>query len=278
VRRRRGRRAGTKTSVEFLVFADLPRDEGGIGAGKTKALAQRSRLLARETPPAERRQLARELAGDPDGGVVVIELARRGELPTDLRDLVTTQIFRNPDFSVRALAAEVFVRASDDGVKLPPSKELLAMAADGERGRAVFFGERAGCSKCHAFGTANATNTDGEASRVKPGDVGPDLTTIRTKYGRPELLDAILNPSAAIAPGFEPWIVERDDGALLTGFLLADGDPLVLKDPAGLRISLAAREVVAKRRSKLSLMPDNVALGLTAQELADLVAFLTTGK
>jgi putative heme-binding domain-containing protein len=268
------KRAGTKTSLEFLVFADLPTD-----AGKLRARSQEARLLAQETPAAERRKLAGELAADPDGGIVVIELARRGELADDLRDVVTTQIFRNPDFSVRALAAEVFTRASDDGVKLPPLRELLALPSDPERGRAVFFGERAGCSKCHAFGTANTTiNGDGAAGRVKPGDVGPDLTTIHTKYGRPELLDAILNPSAAIAPGFEPWIVERDDGALLTGFLLADGDPLVLKDATGARVSLAAKEVVSKRRSKLSLMPDNLALGLTAQELADLVAFLATGK
>ena len=138
------------------------------------------------------------------------------------------------------------------------------MKGDASRGRAVFFGNTAGCAKCHRFG--------GEGK-----DVGPDLSAIRTKYGRPELLDAILNPSAGIAFGYESWIVKTKGNDVLAGFVVADTpDNLVLKDSTGEQRTLPSKDITLRKKQTISVMPDNVALGLNAQELADLVEFLQT--
>ncbi len=260
------------TSVEFLVFVNREdtcagdaTTDGKGNDGKAKAAAARAELLASATPAAARLQAALSLAADPDGGLVLIELASRGELPEELRLPVADAIFRNPALSVRALASEVFLRVDETGGTQPSVKDYLALPADAARGRELFFSDRTGCAKCHTLGD-------------RGGDVGPALTVIGGKYDRTALLDAILHPSAAIAFGFEPWIVVTKGGEVLSGFLLADGDPLVLKDTDGKRRTLAAADVATRRRSKLSLMPDNIATGLTAQELVDVVEFLSAAR
>src|SRR6266487_6595595 len=60
---------------------------------------------------------------------------------------------------------------------------------DAERGKSLFLDEqRLACSKCHTV--------DGKAALA-----GPDLMTIGDKFGRRELVESILAPSATIAVG-----------------------------------------------------------------------------
>ena len=110
------------------------------------------------------------------------------------------------------------------------------------------------------------------------GDVGPDLTAVRTKLGREAVLDSILNPSAVIAAGYEPWLIETKDGETYSGFILSAGDTLMLKESSGQRRSLPAPSIVSRQQLKLSLMPDNIAVGMTPQELADVVEFLMAAQ
>jgi putative heme-binding domain-containing protein len=104
--------------------------------------------------------------------------------------------------------------------------------------------------------------------------VGPDLSQIRTKYGRPELLDSILNPSAAIGAGFESVTLTLKDGSILAGLLQADGAQVLLKDGTGARHVVDAADIVERRASKLSLMPEDISRDLSPQQLADMCAFL----
>ena len=50
----------------------------------------------------------------------------------------------------------------------------------------------------------------------------------------------------------------------------------MLKDTSGERHVIPAAEIVSRTKQKVSTMPDNVALGLAPQDLADLVAFLAS--
>ncbi len=62
---------------------------------------------------------------------------------------------------------------------------------------------------------------------------------------------------------------------MYSGFLLADGDDVLIKDTQGRRHVLARDEIAARTPQALSTMPEGVGLGFTAQELADLTSFLT---
>lgn len=275
---------GARTSLEFSVHVTRPTAATSAATAATAldparaaeqaALAARAARLADPATPREQRlELARALSLDPAAGLLLIELAARGDLDEELRRAAATGLLRHPELAVRALASESFPRLNDDGVELPSVAALLALKGDAARGRALFTSDRAGCAKCHRLASAA-----GGGDAAAGGDVGPALSAIGTKYDRAALLDALLQPSAAIAFGFEPWIVQTTNGELLSGFLLSDGDPLLLKEVSGARRTLRAAEVARKRRSTKSLMPDNVATGLSPQELADLVELLANAR
>ena len=152
----------------------------------------------------------------------------------------------------------------------PPKKEppapvtpdqVLSIKGDPANGRAVFLSDRAACHKCHAF--------NGEG-----GDVGPDLTAIHQKSDAGEILYNILDPSAAIGHDYEAWLVKTTSGRIHSGIIMGDGDELILKDAAGELIYIPSDQIAARKKLEKSIMPDNVAMGLTARQIADLLAYL----
>ncbi len=249
---------------DFGIAAKIPSEETAEQAAtKKRLMVLQKRLNQPGTPPEEKEKVALELASTQQGAYVLFRCADRGLLAKELLPKVTEAIYRNPDPGVRALATQYFPRPAKGGAPLPPVAELLKMSGDAKRGREIFFGATASCSKCHKVGDQG-------------GDIGPDLTNIRGKLGRDGILDSVLNPSATIAFGYEPWAFVTKDEEVITGFLLAEGDPVIVKDTAGNRRSIPHGEITERKRQASSVMPDNVALGLTAQELMDIVEFLTT--
>jgi putative membrane-bound dehydrogenase-like protein len=240
--------------VGFQVLVNQPAD-------RTRWAALRSALLREGAPAPEREAAAKELSAEREGGLLLLEWAENGELDDAAKGAVAKTIFTNPDLSVRALASQYFQRPAAGGAPLPSVAELAKLPGDPRNGQRVFFSATANCATCHTI-------------RGRGGDIGPDLTQVRAKYGANEIFDAILNPSAAIAFGFDTWMLATEDERLYSGFVLADGDTVVIKDTGGKRTALEKGEIVSRRKSKLSSMPDNVALGLKPQELADVVAFL----
>ncbi len=279
------RQGGSPTSVRFEVRVER--------APSGERLAPlRATLLDPAADEDARDDAALALAEDLDGAHVILALAAQGAFddgaarghdatsgasdagassvePGALAayaETVAEALYRHPDYAVRALASERFPRPAADGAALPPVEELLALDGDPVRGRDVFLAPSTQCATCHAV------TRDGVR---RGGDIGPELTAIREKYARPELLDAILNPNAGIAFGYDTWSWENADGRVVTGFLLAeDAERLVVKDTRGVRQVLDATSVTAKRKHALSTMPEGLALGMSPQDLADLLAFL----
>jgi putative heme-binding domain-containing protein len=59
--------------------------------------------------------------------------------------------------------------------------------------------------------------------------------------------------------------------------LVADGkDAVIIKDLAGVRHTIAVKDISSRKKSEKSLMPEASALGLSDQELADVAEFLMT--
>jgi len=247
-----GTSQGGRPDVEFQVWTKVEADPAEV-AETARALSDPS------TPAAELDPLVESLAGHRAGGLLLLRLASEKKLSPRAAELAGRFLPANPDLSVRSLATEFFAVPAAAAARTP--EEVLALAGVAARGGKVFFGPTAQCSTCHTYYGLG-------------GDVGPDLTTIAAKYGKPEILDAILHPSKAIAHGFDAWLVETKDGLLESGFLLADGDPVVLKDTGGKRHVIPAGEIEARTKQTVSTMPDGVALGLSAQDLADLLEFL----
>ena len=113
------------------------------------------------------------------------------------------------------------------------------------------------------------------AARLDLGvDVGPDLAAIGDKFDRAGLIDAVVNPSAAIAFGFaaELFVTRKDEPII--GFLQSEGATISIRDGYGRVRTIAKEDLAARVPLKTSLMPDPLLLALTDQDVADIVTFL----
>lgn len=183
------------------------------------------------------------------------------KIPEILLPFVEEKIFKNPDASIRVQAGNYFNRP---GVgKVFAIQDISKLPADIARGKAVFTSF---CSSCHKVDTTGNT-------------IGPELTDIGKKFDKTALLDAIINPSAAIVFGYEPWLVNTKDGASLYGFLISDNKRIiVLKDISGQKHIIPVNKISKKIKQEISFMPDPVSGGLTEQNLADVAGYLLNAQ
>jgi putative heme-binding domain-containing protein len=144
-------------------------------------------------------------------------------------------------------------------------KYSLTHQGDVSSGRKLFNDEqKLGCSKCHSI--------DGKASKA-----GPDLFAVGDKFGRRDLVDAVLMPSAVISPGYGTTIVETKAGTEVQGILkqrTAAGVQLMGAD--GKLVLIATAEIKEQRGSSLSLMPEGLQTALSVREFTDLIEYLAT--
>ena len=144
-------------------------------------------------------------------------------------------------------------------------KYSLTHEGDIARGAKLFADEqKLACAKCHSI--------DGKASKA-----GPDLFAVGDKFGRRDLVDAILLPSATISPGYGLVIVETKAGDEYQGVLKqSTGAGIQLMGADGKLVSIAAGDIREQRGGTVSLMPEGLQAGLTLQEFTDLTEYLTT--
>jgi putative heme-binding domain-containing protein len=143
------------------------------------------------------------------------------------------------------------------------AQSVLRLTGDAVRGRALFHGDAGPqCARCHIVKGVGR-------------NYGPDLSTIARKYERTALLDHIVNPSKLVAPEFVLHIVETRDGESLAGFVTAQSATEIrLHRETGDEITVPRSRVGSDEKSPLSAMPEGLLASLTAQEAAELLAYL----
>ena len=143
--------------------------------------------------------------------------------------------------------------------------KLLAESGDARRGRLVFASTTGPkCSGCHSINHDKKT-------------AGPDLANIGTKLGKGAILDSILNPSAGIAPEFYQWIVQTKSQGEVIGILAEDTPQrVIVRNENGEEIRLKPSDITSRRKSQLSMMPEDLVNHMTAAQLVDLLEYLTT--
>jgi len=146
-------------------------------------------------------------------------------------------------------------------------KYALTHEGDVARGAKLFADEqKLACAKCHSI--------DGRA-----GKAGPDLFAVGDKFGRRDLVDAVLTPSAVISPGYGTVIVETKAGEEVQGILKqATAAGVQLMNADGKLVSISKADIKEQRGSTLSLMPEGLQAGLSLKEFTDLTEYLTTLK
>ncbi|MGI8979287.1 MAG: PQQ-dependent sugar dehydrogenase [Pirellulaceae bacterium] len=215
---------------------------------------------------AMRASIVDRLLASTSGALMLERSLDRGEL---VENIVIERASQHADVSIR----DLFERY------LPPEKRLkrlgsvirpeqiLSLTGDEARGKKVFFETASvSCKNCHRI-------------QKEGKEVGPELTTIGKKYSRSQLLESILEPSKLIDPKYVTHLAELDDGRLATGLLVKkDESEVVLKDAQDKEIRIPAKEIERLVPQQQSLMPDLLLREMTAGQVADLLAYLSSLK
>jgi putative membrane-bound dehydrogenase-like protein len=136
-------------------------------------------------------------------------------------------------------------------------EESARLTGDAARGKNTV----ARCAMCHAVAGAGA-------------EVGPALDGWGRGKSAEVVATALIKPSAEIAHGYEAMELKTKDGVTIQGIVIKEGDPLMIRSMGGITQIVPADRVASRRRMPQSLMMSAAQLGLTAQDVADVVAFL----
>ncbi len=124
------------------------------------------------------------------------------------------------------------------------------------------------CFKCHRMG-------------LQGGILGPDLTSAGGKYNVHDMLVSIIEPSKVISDQYGATQFLTEDGEIITGRVInMRGKNLSvltnMLDPSSLT-NVDRDNIAETSAAKVSMMPTGLLDTLTAQEIADLVAYLRSG-
>jgi putative heme-binding domain-containing protein len=139
------------------------------------------------------------------------------------------------------------------------------------RGRSFENGQEAfaaaQCLACHKFGNEG-------------GSVGPDLTTVASRFGPRDVLESSIEPSKVVSEQFQSMRFELKDGDDVSG-LIVDETPekySVLINPLeSVKMDIPKANITSRMPSKLSPMPEGLLNILTKEEILDLLAYIQSG-
>lgn len=139
--------------------------------------------------------------------------------------------------------------------------DVLGREGDRLRGERVFEQH---CAVCHTFRSAG-------------GRIGPDLSGVRNQPADALLLHIVV-PDYEITPGYEAFSVDTRDGRSFFGRLESEApNGVTLRDGAGQSHQIVRGDIASMRAATSSLMPVGLEDAMSAQELADLIAYLKLG-
>ena len=133
---------------------------------------------------------------------------------------------------------------------------------DAKRGEALFLAERSQCLACHKHAG-------------KGNEIGPDLAKLTGPRTKEDWLESMLEPSRRVDAAFQAYTLKSLDGTATTGVLVKkDAKEITLKDALAKLITVKVEDVESFTPSRESLMPRGLLADFTAQQAADILAFL----
>ncbi|NQW49174.1 MAG: HEAT repeat domain-containing protein [Planctomycetes bacterium] len=140
--------------------------------------------------------------------------------------------------------------------------KLVRGNANARRGEAIYARENLKCVACHRIGDQG-------------GRVGPNLTAIGASSPLDYVIDSLIQPAKNVKEGYSTLVVQTAAGQVLTGIQVSrSADELVLRDATGKEVKILAADI-DEESVGTSLMPAGLIDGLSREELADLVRYLS---
>ncbi|HLL94552.1 MAG TPA: hypothetical protein VK404_06220, partial [Spirosoma sp.] len=181
------------------------------------------------------------------------------ELQLELEEAIESS--HSPELLARHKA--ITAKLSPDAVAATYKGSLIGGEPD--LGRRIFFRHQtAQCIRCHAYDDLG-------------GDAGPRLNGVASRLTREQLLEALINPSARLAPGYGTVDLKLKNGKTVSGILQEETNTDVSVKVGNQPNAVIRKDQIAKRTNSPSSMPEMKYL-LTKREIRDVVSFLSTLK
>ncbi len=196
------------------------------------------------------------------GETRLLRLVEEDGLAEDLHFAAANVLYASNDHAIREAASErLTLPGTREAEPLPPVSELVGRTGNAARGSSVY---RMSCIACH--------QVNGEGI-----DFGPDLSEIGDKLAREAMYTAILDPDSTISFNYRGVRITLDNGNVVSGFIASETDEtIIVRQTGGISTTVLKADVVERAVLNNSLMPPNLQLQMTEQELVDLVEYLTT--
>lgn len=135
-----------------------------------------------------------------------------------------------------------------------------------DQGKSVFAAAQ--CYKCHRMG-------------VQGGILGPDLTAAGGRFSTKDLIVSMVDPSAEVSDQYGATQFLTDDGRVVIGRVVNMAGTSLrvmtnMLDPSSLT-DVNRERIESTRPAQASMMPTGLLDTFTAEEIADLIAYLRAG-
>jgi putative heme-binding domain-containing protein len=239
---------------------------GNIADGSATAFLSHI-AMTKDQPLPIRQAAVKAMAGNFTGAHTLIDLARRHQMADDLNYTLGNVLRQNTQHDISQAAAELFpMPAGKNAQPLPPVAQLIKMPGDFGRGHLVWAKT---CAVCHR------ANNEGV-------NFGPDLSQIGSKLPKEALCEAILQPSAAIAFGYEGHILKLKDGGQVEGLIASQtADEVTVKtigNGGAILTPYKRSDILQIRDMKISIMPEGLQANMSTQDFVDLLEYLASLK
>ena len=184
--------------------------------------------------------------------------------PDQLTASIRARLLASADPQLRERARTLLSAARPSTRKqvLEQFKPALSLKGDEARGHVTFTKN---CTACHQL-------------RGEGHQVGADLTALTDRSPQALMID-ILDPNAAVDGRFVDYVVLLKDGRALSGIIADEtGNAMTVLQPNGIRETLLRRDIERIRGTGLSLMPEGLEQGMSPQDLADLIAYVSAAS
>ncbi|MBI5757040.1 MAG: NPCBM/NEW2 domain-containing protein [Planctomycetales bacterium] len=293
----------------LALAASKPDDQIGIDAVRVLLAKDQQQLLTMAVLPAVKKDrpdvakgvigITTALSNSGDARVVplLLPLVKTPDYPADLRRQAikgatltkagATEVLKLAQSNAfdgsftpalaAALTGSSFPEIREAGLKLfppPPSKndkplpplpELAKLKGNQGNGQKIYT-TTGKCNTCHVVGKEGK-------------EVGPNLSEIGNKLSRQAFFESIIFPSAGISHNYESYVIVLTNGTTATGVITSqDAESVTVKGADALVRTFKKSEIEETKKQEISLMPADLAKGLTQEELVDVVEYLTTLK
>jgi putative membrane-bound dehydrogenase-like protein len=144
--------------------------------------------------------------------------------------------------------------------KIPAVADVMQLKGDARKGASI----ATRCVMCHEF------NGQGV-------EFGPALTGWGISQPSEVIAEALINPGKDIAHGYDGQEIVTKDGVTIHGIVLTEGDILIVKSMGGQTQYVPRNRIKSRKKLEGSLMLGATQLGMTPQDIADVVAYLRAG-